>query len=184
VNHLREAEKILKKSMIKAKSTKDDTNIGRILSSYGYLYAKREDWDLAIDYYDQALSYHLKGTDNYFAALFQKIHCIIRNRKFADAERELKIAKDIYTKNELWPIYFEAQGYHLTISRRISQNNEVASTYLETVAIPYFRKNHDHIVALEYCKFLSRHYEKSSQSRKVFHMKSMVEEIYDWIFCL
>lgn len=184
VNHIREAEKIIEKCMIKAKSTKDDTNIGRILFCYGCLYEKREDWDLAIDYLDQALTYHLKGTDNYCAALFHKIQCIIKNRKFADAERELKIAKDIYTKNELWPIYFEAQGYYLTISRRISQNNEVASTYLETVAIPYFRKNHDHIAALEYCKFLSRHYEKSGQSKKALHMKSMVVEIYDWIYCL
>jgi len=182
VNKLCRAEKLLDKCMIKAKSTRDDINIGRVSFVFGYLFERSENWDLAIDYFDQALKYLAKGTDNYFAALWHKIHCITRKRKHSEAEREIEKAMDSCSTNELWQIYFKAQECYLNINRRTSRPNDSECEYIETVAIPYFRENHDHFIALEYCKRLVRHYEKSGRHAKSSQIKSIIIEILEWVF--
>ncbi|MCL2571400.1 MAG: tetratricopeptide repeat protein [Defluviitaleaceae bacterium] len=183
VNRLSEAEKLFDKHMVKAKSTKDGVYIGRVSFGLGYLFEIRENWDLAIDYFNQALKYLPKDTDNYFASLFHKICCIIKNKKFSSAEREINKAQDLCSTNELWIIYFEAIEYYLALSRRMATPNEVACKYIEVVAIPHFRQNHDHFIALEFCKLLSRHYDKIVQSKKASKIKSVINDIYEWIFC-
>ncbi|MCL2572792.1 MAG: hypothetical protein FWE11_10365 [Defluviitaleaceae bacterium] len=182
-NQLREAKKLLDKYVIKAKSTRNGVYIGRVSFCFGYLFEKSENWESAIDYYNQALKNFPKDLDNYFASLRHKIYCLIRNNKFATAEREINKAKDLCETNELWPIYFEAMECYLSLSRRMGTPNEEACKYIEIVAIPHFRENHDHFTALEFCKLLSRHYDKISNSEKASQMKGMINEIYEWIFC-
>jgi len=182
-NHLREAEKLLDKYMVKAKSTREEVEIARASFGLGFLFERSENWELAIDYYMQALKYLPKDSDDYFASLRHKIYCTIRNRKFPSATREINKAKDLCDTNEMWLIYFEAMECFLSLSRRMTTQDEETCMYIEIVAIPHFRENHDHFTALEFCKLLSRHYDKTGQSKKASRIKSMINEIYEWIFC-
>ena len=178
-NHLMEAKKILEKCLIDYKSIKDETRTGGTLIYLGNLYKKTGDWDTAIQHFHNALSYMCNDTSNYFAALYNKIYCIIHTRVFPDAKKLLHEAMTMCKSDLIWKIYFEALQCYLTISERISVKNETECEYIINTAIPHFYKNHDYFFAIDYYKLLERHYKKIKSNMNSLLMVKEMCKIYE-----
>lgn len=143
---------------------------------------KYENWKIAEEYFDQALQYCEKGSPNYLAVLQRKILCIVKSRDFPKVRKLLKETKPHYHKCETFSIYFEALGHYLTISSRMSIfSNDESVKYIETKAIPHFRKVCAYFLAIEYYKLLEAYYENKNK-KKSFLMSVEIRKIYERCF--
>jgi len=179
-NHFDEAKKLLDKCLIEYKSIKDEALAGDTLFFFGSMYRQMKNWDMAIEYYDSALNCLPDSTNNYFAALYGKIYCVIQTREFTKAGQMVEEAKKQSIANMLWTKYFEALQHYLTIIRRLtSSDNDKACNYIVNEALPYFYENHDYFLAIDYCRLLEQHYKKLKNSRLSFMMADKTLKIYE-----
>jgi len=182
VNQPNEAEKLLNKCTVRAEGAKDDFMIGLSLYGFGHMHKNAENWTIAIRYFEQAIDYLPNETNGYFSAFYHMIFCMIKARLFSKARDELEIAQAECKNNELWATYFQSLEHFFSISKRMSIVNYIASDYIENIAIPYFRKNHDHFIALEYCALLEQHYEKIRRTTTPINIKAMIIDIQEHVF--
>ncbi|MCL2362077.1 MAG: helix-turn-helix domain-containing protein [Defluviitaleaceae bacterium] len=178
-NQLVKAEKLLEKCIIEYKCTRDNALIGNTLFCFGCLHKKTENWTTAIMYFNDALSYAPEGTITYYAALYNKIYCIIQTRAFPDAKKILNEAKTMCKADLLWKNNFEALHCYLTIYERVSIKNDKECDYIINTAIPHFYENHDYFTAIEYCKLLERHYRKIKSNMNSLLMANEMLKIYE-----
>ncbi|MCL2362878.1 MAG: hypothetical protein FWC73_13835 [Defluviitaleaceae bacterium] len=178
-NHLIKAKKILEKCLIDYESIKDEALIGGTLICLGNLYKKTRDWPTALRYYNNALNYFPGSTVNYFAALHNKIYCIIQIRTFSKARDLLNEAKAMCKADLLWRNHFDALQRYLFISEHMSTNNEEDSDYILNIALPHFYRNHDYVLAIDYCKLLERHFDKIKSKMKSLSMSKEILKIYE-----
>jgi len=68
-------------------------------------------------------------------------------------------------------ILFESLGHLMT------PNESKSIKYLESVAIPHLKANVK-IVALEFCEFLLKHYEKKGTLKQISNMQNIANHIY------
>ncbi|MCL2571538.1 MAG: helix-turn-helix domain-containing protein [Defluviitaleaceae bacterium] len=183
VNEISEARKLLDECLIIADGLKSDEYIGRTMLYYGFMYKKVQEWASAIEYFDEAIRCSQIGTNDCYASYYHKIQCTIQLNTFTKAKVLLEEAKDLCNGNKLWESYFEALGHYLIVSSHMSTNNNESCDYIEKIAIPYFRKMHDHFIALEYCSLLELHYEKSRRNGKSFRITREMTKIYRHVFC-
>ncbi|MCL2571792.1 MAG: helix-turn-helix domain-containing protein [Defluviitaleaceae bacterium] len=181
-NQLDEAKELLDRYLLRAEAAKDGAMIGYALFGFGHFYKKTSNWKLAIENFKESIDYLPSNTDNYFGALFHMIICITKSRSFSKAEDELEIAQAESGNNELWSTYFQALEHFLNISQRMTTINDESSDYIENIAIPYFRKNHDYFIALEFCMLLDEHYMKSRRVMKTVQIKNEIIDIKNWVF--
>jgi len=179
VNQLEDAEKLLRKCQVKSDGIKDDVHIGFNLFCYGYMYKKAENWVSAIEYFDKAVDYLPKGSDQYYSSLYHKIHCVIHNRAFPEAKELLNQAKNEYGSNESWKLCFIALEHYLAISKHMtSLNNGKSIYYIRYIAIPHFIKTHDYFTAIDYYTLLEKHYEKRESMMNSLYMTKAIRDIY------
>jgi len=175
-NQLIEAENILNKYIAKAEGTRNDSNIGMVLQCFGHLHKEKQEWKVAIDFYDRAILYlHDTGGDNYFSSHYHKIYCVIQTKRFAKARQMLMQIKAEYTNNELWKQYFTSLEHYLEISSHItSYDYNDCIEYILSEAIPYCFDNHDYLMAKDYYQLLEKHYEKVGSTKKSLQMTKAI----------
>ena len=181
LNQLSNARRLLAKSMRKAEGLKDNALTGYILFAYGFMNKKAGGWESAIDYFNSALGYAPKGTDNYYLSIYHKIYCMIQSKKIVEAMHELERATSICRTNDVWAIYFEALGHYLAINTRMSVSNNESSEYIENIAIPHFIKHFDYFISLDYYKLLEDHHQKLKRYKKVASIKEASKSILEYI---
>ena len=177
-NQLKEAKKLLDKSLIKAESIKDHETVGYIMFCNGLLYKKAEQWTEAIRYFNEALEYYPNGSDMYFFTLYHKGICTIKTRAFIDAQKLGEHAKKIYGTHKRWSIYFETLGHMVIVSSHMTSYNDESTDYIESVAISHFIKHHDYLFALECYQLLEQHYKKCRRNTRSFEMTKEILSIY------
>ncbi|MCL2362918.1 MAG: helix-turn-helix transcriptional regulator [Defluviitaleaceae bacterium] len=179
MNQLRDAESLLNKCMVTSESTKDNYYVGMTLYSFGFLHKQRENWNAAIEYFDKASKYLLNSSDNCYTSLYHKIYCVIHTRAFTEARQLLEYAKTTCVGNKLWTSYYEALEHYLKISKNMtSHDNGKIIEYIENIAIPYFIKQHDYFIAIDYYALLERHYEKINSRMRSLEMTKAIYGIY------
>ena len=152
--HLQDAKKLLDICITNAKDIRNKHYKGLALLNHGFLYRVGEDWDIALEYLDEAFEYLDKGNRNYLEAFYQKITCMIEAGYTSDIFALLTAAEKRAEGDEEYTIHFKALGYMCIPTKPGSLK------YLESVAIPYMLENGYYCAALDYCKFLRRHYKK------------------------
>jgi len=157
-------------------------NVGLALFSFGYMHKKTENWKLAIESFERALTYLLKDTDHYFMALYHKIHAIIQAKLRFSAYQELEQAKITCGTSEVWAIYFEALEHCLRISHNMSGRNYKSIDYIENVAIPHFHKMDDHLIALDCYILLEQHYMASRRIKKSLEASKKMTDVYKRVY--
>jgi len=178
MNQLKDAERLLHKCLLKAESLKDDTFVGFILFCFGLMSKRAENWTIAVDYFSNALRCLPVGTDNYNASVFHKIFCTIHTNSFAKSAQLLDQTKPICNASEIWAVYFKALGYYLKISNNLSSyHNDEAIEYIQNIAIPFFIKEHDYFIAIDFYSLLERHYEKIKSTKKSLSMTKAIHDI-------
>jgi len=183
-NQRKEAKKLLDKCMLNAEIIKSKEDIGQVLFCYGYMFKTAKDWKPAISYFDKALECLDENSDNYYAAIFNKIHCTIHARTFTKARKQLKQVKVVNGENKKsLTIYFEAQLHYLDVySNMTSYNNTKSSEYIENIAIPCFIEEHDYLIAVDFYILLSLHYEKLKSTKKSLLMIKYSHDIISRCF--
>jgi len=178
MDQLKDAERLLRKCYERAESIKDENSIGYTFFSYGYLYKKRSDWKIAIDYFEKSLPFLDKGTDTYFASLYHMIHCFVHTRAFKKSNQLLKQVKSVCLNNDDWLKRFEALDHYIKISNYMtSANNKVSISYIEDTVIPYLISKRDYFIALDYCTLLELHYQKLNSIKNSLQMSKIKYEI-------
>jgi len=178
VNNLSDAENFLNDCLVRAMSIQDNNHTGVARHYLGYLNMKTENWQIAIEHFDKALECHEKGSTSYLAVLHRKILCLTKSRKFSNAKKLLEETRPLHCDDGIFSIYFEALGHYITISSRISIYNDESAEYIETVAIPYFKKACSYFLAVDYCMLLESYFEIKN-NKKALLMSQAIREIYE-----
>ena len=178
-NQLKDTEILLNKCLVKAEGIKDDIYVGMTLYCFGYMCQKAGNWETAIGYFDKAIKYLPKQTDDSYSSQYRKIHCIIHTRAFAEARRLLEYAKTTCVGNKLWTSYYEALEYYLKISKNMtSHDNSKVIEHIKNIAIPYFIEQYDYFLAMDYYALLEQHYEKINSMMRSLEMTRAIYGIY------
>lgn len=177
-----EAEKLLNQCLIHANAINDKSIITLTLYNLGLLYKSIGKWISALEYLEQALDVCDIGSNDYLWITYHKIYCVIGNRKFADAARLLERAEKIYDKDKDEAIPFKALGHYLAVCKGMSYNQDKAADYIETVAVPYFKKNNVRFEAINYYRLLEAHYKMVRSNANAAIMGRIIRDFYHEIF--
>jgi len=175
-----EAEKILNDCLVRATSIDSKLYIGLSLYHLGVVRRYLEDWERAVEYFNQAKSNFIGNTQyaEYLnLANYMKIRCIIGLRKFNEIEKELKKSIPELKTIDEYPIFLEALKHIMHLHRNNSNYNINAVRYLENTAIPSFLKNSIRFEALDCYTLILRHEEKSGTQKKIISISKAMYEI-------
>jgi len=182
INELSEAEKIVKKSLVKAESRGDNSLIALCMQCYGDMNKKAGKWARAIDYYDKSLMIFEEYSDGYYRSLHRRAFCLIKSKAFSKARLAVDQANTKCDANKSWFICFKALDHHLYIASHMTLRNKESCDYLENVACPYFIENDDHLTALEHYELLDAYYERSGNRNDVLRVRKAIDAIYKRCF--
>jgi len=183
LNELEEAEKLIHESVIVSNCIKSDEHIGYSMYCYGHLYKKAENWTAAIDSFGKALKYLSEDSNNYVSSLYHQIYSYIVSKQYPKVTPLLQAAKDKYSTDRTWSVYFEALDRLFTLRKKMTSKNEEACNYILNDAIPRFIKNNDFFIALEHYAILEEHYEVIRSHMKSLQMTKAIRDIYKRVFC-
>jgi len=177
VNELDKAEKILKNTIICARSINDNQYIGMTLTNFGRLHKQNENWCIALDYFGQTMECFEKSSTNYLRALHEVIFCMAGMRKYTKAQQLLDKTEYMYHDHEIFHVPFKALRDYITIRSRLSLFHQPVE-YIETIAIPHFKKTHDYFLAKDYNKLLASYYENKN-NKKTLTATEAICQIYE-----
>lgn len=183
INELKVAEELLNECLVQAESIGDGFYLGLTALSLGILNVKTENWKIALEHFDKSLTNFEEGTRHYLATLYQKIRCLSRYKKFAEAKRLLEKSISLYGTYDVYGTLFESLRHFIEVRCRISRYNQDSVKYLETVAIPHLKKTNAYFEAIDYYKLLALYYEKKNK-RKSLSMSNAILDIYERCFLL
>ncbi|MCL2285903.1 MAG: helix-turn-helix transcriptional regulator [Firmicutes bacterium] len=172
LGQLPKAKKLLEKCLRTVESTKDEALFGIILHNLGYLYRKAGDWNMSMEYLNQATGHFTKGSSNYLENLYQKVRCLADMKAFSTCTELLDEGKKLSADNKPYAILFES------VRCLIFPNDSKSVEYLETVTIPYFLDIGENLTVLDYCEFLREHYERKGIVKKSGQMSEIARKIY------
>jgi len=172
LGHLLKAKKLLDECYNEIMISDDKRLRGTLLISYGNLYRKLIDWNMALKYFDQALDCFDKGNTNYLSALYRKTLCYVEMKSSSACVELLVEGKKLSQESKKYTILFESLEHQMT------PNDEKSINYLETIALPYFLEMSANHTALYYCEFLREHYEKKGLQKKTLQMTEIARTIY------
>ena len=79
-------------------------------------------------------------------------------------------AKKLYnTKNEIIP--FESLHHMAKIKKLVSYRYAESAQYIEDVTIPFFLKQHDYFIAIDYYDILAKYYARHKNKMKSLEMR-------------
>ena len=185
LNQLRDAEILLYKCYDDARFLSNKVHVGNVLCNYGLLYKKKESWEEAIGYFDQALEYFQEGSQFYYIAIYHKIHCLVLTKKTAKLVKASELLKKIQLscEDEMWQKYFQALSHFFTIHRNITSRHLESERYIKEVAIPYFRECDSYFDILDYCQLLESHYAKSKRITKSLEITKEILAVVQRCYC-
>ena len=172
LGQLPKAKKTLEKCYKEAMNADDGLAIGTILHNFGCLYRKAGDWNMSIEYLDQAFAYFPKGSLNYLENLYQKARCLVDMKGYSACAELLDEGRVLSAGDKSYSILFES------VRRLMSPNDSKSVEYLETTTIPYFLEIGENITAVDYCEFLREHYERKGIIKKAGQMSEIARRIY------
>jgi len=178
IGQLKKAKNVVAKCYAKALSVGNKVFIGKALVSYGYLYRKAEDWDLSIDYLNQALVYIPKDTIEYLDILYSKIRCYVRVKSFSQCTSLLAEGKKLAAANEYYTVLFKSLENLMTL------NDNDSTEYLENVAIPFLLARHQNFRVIDFCDVLREHYKKREKGylKKSLQLAAITNDVYKEMF--
>jgi len=183
VGELESAEGILNECLINAKGMNDDFYIGLTLHNLGIFHRRNENWEKAIDYFDQTMDILDENSNYYLWALYYKARCLIESRKFSEAERVIKQIQPFLDEgNEFASTLCEILRQIIIISRRMSVYNKGPAHYIEDVAVPFLVKHGVRLEAISCCELLVKHCIRTKREGKAFAAKAAIGDIYKWMF--
>jgi len=183
-----EAEEILNDCLLWANGMNDKLYIGLSLHHLGVVCKYSNNWDKAIDYFDQTLNTF--GEDIQYAryhawALYFKFRCRMELGELAKIERELRDLKLSLAKrkNDEYTEFLETISTtlkHIVRTKRsMSRYDRNAVEYLENVSAPFFEKYNCRLEALECHRLLKQHFIKTSQQKKTLQASEAMLAIYE-----
>jgi len=178
INVQYEAEKALRSCRGQAYSLKDNHFIGLSMFYSGLRHKISANWKRAIAYFDKSLKCYSKDSAFYFAAIHQKILCLIDSREFAKAKRLIPKVQKLYREHKVYSIYIESTWRYWIINKRKTLKNEEAVEYIKTVTIPHLLKNGDFFAALVYYKLLEEHLDKIGNPTKSLEISRAILKIH------
>lgn len=181
VSETDEARKLLDTCLVYAKSLKNDHYYGWALYVYGVLNKQTENWDIAIDYFNQSMECYEKGSRYFLRALYENIRCVAEMKNFAKALRIIEDKRPLFNNHEIYATLFEALRNYVIVKKRVSIYNERNVEYLETIAIPYFIKTHEYFLAIDYYKLLEAYYDIKNKKKSLL-MSEAIRKIYERCF--
>ncbi|MCL2187978.1 MAG: helix-turn-helix transcriptional regulator [Defluviitaleaceae bacterium] len=173
-NCLQTAKTLLDKCYKSVARGEDKTSIGMVLINYGYLYFKAEKYLKALDYLNEAEAYIDQDTDYSLEILYQKARCLVAMNRATSCAPMLKTGIERATGSDLY------QSLFMALSHLLSLNQIDSRAYVEDVAIPYFLKTRNFIVALDYCESLAAYYSKKGKgyNGKRLKMVDLARNLY------
>jgi len=176
---LEDAAELLDKMHKEAQDSGDNQFLCDVLVQYGYMRRVSGYTPSAHGYLNDAMKYVDKESEQYLEILYQKARCYIADGGFMVCEELLEEGKQRSKGSRHWTILFESLG-HLTTLKK-----DESIEYLETVALPHLLNEvPEYAVALDYCKFLQKHYEQKSTGtiKKALETEKMITHIYERMF--
>jgi len=182
IGEYRSAEALLNDCLMQAKATYNNWAIGVTLRNLGILNKRKENWEKAIAYFEQAMEVFGENSDHYSVDLYHKIFSLIGSREFVEAGNLLKKIKSVYDESHRDFVFFETLRHILIISKRISIYNKKSVEYIETISIPHFIENSANFEAIDCCRLIELHCLKTKKQIKSLEAKAIISDIYEKMF--
>ena len=154
------AKQLLEKSLAEAISLENKLFICIAKHYYARACMVAQDYDTALDYFDQFFECHEERDVYYFENMYFKIRCLIAAQKKSIAKPLLHKALPLAERNEFYTLAFESLLHMLSI------NNDSSIEFIGQKTIPYLVEKYDYYKALDYCELLVAVYEKRSKGYK------------------
>jgi len=172
-----EAEEILNDCYLRANGIANKLYIGLSLQNLGVMNSYLGKWEVAYDYFGQALKIFEKDSLYHAWALYFKYRCKMEFGELAKIERELnKLEKD-YEKYEKHQILIKTARHFLRIKKNVTFYHTDAVEYIENVSIPYFIERSHRLEALDCCKLLVKHFGRTNKRRKTLETNELMLKI-------
>jgi tetratricopeptide (TPR) repeat protein len=177
-----EAEKILKDCLMRASITDNKFYIGLSLQNLGIINRYLENWETAIQYFNQTLHIFEEDTRYHIWALYWKILCMIELGNLSEVERFLRDIKPSIKENDRYSIFLQTLKHITHLNRSITVYNTNAIDYIENVSVPWFIENSSKLEAVSCYKLLERHYREASRKMKSFETNKKIRTMYEEMF--
>jgi len=175
---LKEAEKILKESLVHAESMDEVGGKMRIMMLMAGLCDRANKHEECIAFLDQATEYANNYTHALVNILWIKAYSLFKLKKTNECQDALTYAKKLAAGDELQTFMIEVQSHRTTL------DNDDSLHYLESVAIPSLKKRKGTFAfyAIGLCKELEAHYLKKRSKMKALTIAAIMRDIYEEAF--
>jgi len=174
-----EAEELLNDCLVRARIAENQLFIGLILQHLGIMHRYLENWEKAIEYFNQALDVFDENTDYYYWALYRKLRCMIGMRRFPEVEDELRKINSSKKIIDRYPEFWEASKRIMHLHKNVTNYNKNSAEYLKNTAIPFFIKNSTRFEALDCYKLVLRQEEKIGTKDRVIETSKAIYELLE-----
>ena len=179
INNHDRANAALHKCLLAAESANDKIYVGRATFAFGFLNKQTKLYRNALEYFDKAESYFVKGSADYLANLYQKALCNILLRDYGKADEMIQYAYSIVEKNDnLFYPAFTALENIIVIYNSSKNNIKKSIDFLEFISIPYFISMSNNCEALDLCELLEQYYDEKKHSVGVVRMRAAALKVH------
>jgi len=169
LGQLAKAKIVLEKCYREAAEANDCTMLGITLHNFGCLYRKAGDWNMSMEYLNQAQ--FPKNSTNYLENLYQRTLCLVDMKCYAPCAELIAEGKEFSSGNKSYEILFRS------VECIISSDSK-AIEYLENVTLPHFLGIGENMTALDFCEFLREYFDKKGIVKKSGQMSEIARRIY------
>jgi len=171
IGHSNKGKEILYRVLARAKALENKIGIGHALHNLGFAYSspKEKEYEKALPYFKQAMSYYQEGDNFYLENLYYQIRCMIA-LKSHEYNTALLNAKSKAETNEYYSMHFEFLHRLAT-----TKEKEASMIYIEETAIPFLLDRYEYFKALDYCEELEMYYSKNEI--KLSEIKKIITDI-------
>ena len=175
---LKEAEKLLKESLLHAESMDEVGGKMRIMMHMAELCSRANKHEESIGFLDQATEYAKNYTHALVNILWAKAENLFKLKRTNECNDVLAHAKKLAVGDELQTLMVETQIHRTTL------DNDDSLHYLENEAIPYLKKRKGPFAfyAMDLCRELEAHYLKKRSKMKALIMAAIMRDIYEEAF--
>ena len=174
LGYYKKARTLLTNCLESALANKQNERIGAACTNLGYLFKLLKDYGTALYFLEEAIT-HFSSTDKYYLeALYLKGCCLAHINDTNNFWDLLNHAKNLIKKDPFYTILFTSLA-HLR-----SPEDDDSIAYLEEVLLPTLLDGEKNMLAMDYCKLLLTHHEKSRNStqRKRLNIQGVLLGLY------
>jgi len=175
----KESEEILNDCNSRASDMNSKLYIGLSLQNLGILNTYLKEWEKAEEYFSKAIDYFEEDTWYHVWALYLRFYCKTELGDLKQLEREIMKTETEFAKYEKYHVFLKTMKHILRIKKAFGTYNIEVVEYIEEVSIPYFIDNYHRLEALECCKLLVQHFERTNKQKKIPEIHRIMVEIYE-----